>query len=316
MPVPPHSCLGIAASGGCESHVCLWRISTLQPVVMHWAEDFHGFQIGSFASDFLLSDPPLWCIAGCTLVYTFWQVQPILARREWTRESTSEEMERPEFSVCDYLKFKRLLEQAFGGYLKEYTFKTADHKLPLKCNEIHEGFKQWSVMQNTPAFAHGRRVVQDWYCITTSYKHLKWVSLKSAKTIWQMWKRHEKTRTETTWWDAEQHWPVFWHCSQAFLGNIKARDPCRAMARICLRRKFQAGASVVHLVKCTQVQEHIFTVICLMRYMNYISYYARLRHPEALVIGTGPMPLFRPLGLVYLASREHSCRGLKQHHHA
>lgn len=220
----------------------------------------------------------------------------------------------PEFSVCDYLTFKRLLEQAFGGHLKEYTFKTADHKLPLKCNEIHEGFKQWSVMQNTPAFAHGRRVVQDWYCIITSYKHLKWVSLKSAKTIWQMWKRHEKTRTETTWWDAEQHWPVFWHCSQAFLGNIKARDPCRAMARICLRRKFQAGASVVHLVKCTQVQEHIFTVICLMRYMNYISYYARLRHPEALVIGTGPMPLFRPLGLVYLASREHSCRGLKQHH--
>ena len=100
-----------------------------------------------------------------------------------------------------------------------------------------------------------------------------------------------------------------------FLGNIKARDPCRAMARICLRRKFQAGASVVHLVKCTQVQEHIFTVMCTS-YMNYISCYARLRHPEALVIGTGPMPLFRPLGLVDLASREHSCRGLKQHHHA
>ena len=95
--MPPHSCLGIAASGGCESHVCLWWISTLQPVVMHWAEDFHGSQIGSFASDFLLSDPPLWCIAGCMLVYTFWQVQPILARREWTRESTSEEMERQSF---------------------------------------------------------------------------------------------------------------------------------------------------------------------------------------------------------------------------
>ena len=69
-------------------------------------------------------------------------MQPSLARREWTRESTSEEMERPEFSVCDYLTFNRLLEQAFGGHLKEYTFKTADHKLPLKCNEIHEGFKQ------------------------------------------------------------------------------------------------------------------------------------------------------------------------------
>lgn len=94
-------CLPISASGGCESHVCLWRISTLQPVVMHWAEDFQRSQIGlwngTFASDFLLSDPPLWCIAGCMLVYTFWQVQPILARREWTRESTSEEMERPEF---------------------------------------------------------------------------------------------------------------------------------------------------------------------------------------------------------------------------